>query len=434
MPLPSTTAALPRHDPARNTALDGLRGVAVLMVFVFHYGGGLRSTHLAVRLLGELTQAGWTGVVLFFALSGVLITGGLWDSLHPDTPSDASSRPNKDVSSRPEARSAVVERPATPATVMRNFYARRALRILPLYYAALLATAVVAIVCGCTLANLRPLAIYALFLQNLPWLSQFVIRNPTPLPLYHLWSLAVEEQFYLLWPALLLLARTRRSAIHLCLWSFAIAVAFRLAVYGLPSLYGAAGLHNPLSDVHLFDFFLLTQCGALTLGAALALILRGGEATLQKLHRWAMPTFLACLALYALNSWRCHSLLLGAPAQFILGLPLVSVAATALLLLLLRPGIPRTLASIAPLPWLGRISYGFYVFHILLQPLYDRIAVRISHAAAGNTHYQLARLSAAFCLTVLAAWLSYRLLELPFLRAKRRFPLSAALPPQELQP
>jgi peptidoglycan/LPS O-acetylase OafA/YrhL len=355
-----------------------------------------------------LTQTGWIGVVLFFALSGFLITGGLWDSLQ--------------------------DSPTRKLAVLRNFYVRRALRILPLYFAALLAAVVASIAFGSLFSDLRPLVIYALFLQNLPWLSQFVIRNPTPLPLYHLWSLAVEEQFYLLWPALLLLARTRRSAIHLCLWSFAIAVAFRLAVYGLPSLYGAAGLHNPLSDVHLFDFFLLTQCGALTLGAALALILRGGEATLQKLHRWAMPTFLACLALYALNSWRCHSLLLGAPAQFILGLPLVSVAATALLLLLLRPGIPRTLASIAPLPWLGRISYGFYVFHILLQPLYDRIAVRISHAAAGNTHYQLARLSAAFCLTVLAAWLSYRLLELPFLRAKRRFPLSAALPPQQLQP
>jgi peptidoglycan/LPS O-acetylase OafA/YrhL len=439
VPLPSTTAAPPHHDSARNTALDGLRGVAVLMVFVFHYGGGLRSQHIAVRLLGVLTQAGWTGVVLFFALSGVLITGGLWDSLRPDTPSDVSSRANKVVSSRPEARSAAVEKPVLSlpkepvahATVLRNFYARRALRILPLYYAALLAAAVAAMVCSCAVANLRPLAIYALFLQNLPGLSQFVIRNPTPLPLYHLWSLAVEEQFYLLWPALLLLARTRRSAIYLCLWSFAVAVVFRLAVYGLPCLDWAAGLHNPLPDKQLFDFFLLTQCGALTLGAALALILRGGEATLQKLHRWAMPAFLAGLAMYALNSWLCRSLLLGAPSQYILGLPAVSVAAAALLLLLLRSGIPRTLASVRPLPWLGRISYGFYVFHILLQPLYDRIAVRISHAAAGNSHYQIARFAIALCLTVLISWLSYRLLELPFLRAKRHFPLRPSLPPME---
>src|ERR1700691_6305962 len=92
------TAPSPRRDPA----LDGLRGLAVLMVFVFHYGGGLQSSHLALRMLGYVTQAGWTGVVLFFALSGFLITGSLWDSL--------GSR-----------------------HLLRNFYVRRALRILPLY-------------------------------------------------------------------------------------------------------------------------------------------------------------------------------------------------------------------------------------------------------------------------------------------------------------
>jgi len=452
MALPSTAAAPPRLYPPRNTALDGLRGFAVLMVFVFHYGGGLRSPHLAVRLLGLLTQTGWVGVVLFFALSGFLITGSLWDSLYSNISSEGSSRPQAPspsigVSSRPEARtrvpggrflptgveSAGVERPAV-ALVLRNFYARRALRILPLYYAALLATAIVAVACSCLRTSLGSLLIHALFLQDLPWLSQFILRNATPLPLYHLWSLAVEEQFYLLWPALLLLARTRRAALHLCLWSFALSAAFRLVDYGLPCLYWAMGSANPLPDKSLFDFFLLTQCGALALGAAVALILRGGEATLHKIHRWSMPAFLAGLALYVLTSLLCRSFLLGAPAQYIVGLPSVSLAAAALLLLLLRPGLPRTLAAIQPLPWLGRISYGFYVFHILLQPLYDRIAVRLSHAAAGNTHYQLARFAAAFFLTLLVSWLSHHLLELPFLRRKWRFPLSPSLPLQDPQP
>ena len=71
------TSSTPAHHDA---ALDGLRGIAVLMVFLFHYGGGLKSHNLAVRLLGHITAAGWTGVVVFFTLSGFLITGSLWDS------------------------------------------------------------------------------------------------------------------------------------------------------------------------------------------------------------------------------------------------------------------------------------------------------------------------------------------------------------------
>jgi peptidoglycan/LPS O-acetylase OafA/YrhL len=368
------------------------------MVFVFHYGGGLRSHHAAIRLLGYLTETGWTGVVLFFALSGFLITGGLWDSLQ--------------------------QTPRRAAHILRNFYARRALRILPLYYAALLASAIVTIVRGSDLAALHPLAIFALFLQNLPNFAYVTIHNTSPLPLYHLWSLAVEEQFYLLWPALLLLARTRRAALHLSLWSFALAAVFRVIVYGLPCFYWAGGWLSSVPSNH-FDTFLLTQCGALALGAAFALAMR--NPAWHVMQRWATPAFFAGLALYLLSSLLCRSFLLVAPMQYIIGLPGVSLAAAALLPILLRPGVACTITSFAPLPWLGRISYGFYVFHILLQPIYDHLAWHLTHADAGM-RYQTVRLLVALPLTVLAAWLSYHLLELPFLRAKRRFPLHPALP------
>jgi peptidoglycan/LPS O-acetylase OafA/YrhL len=393
VPQLSTTAQR-HHDPA----LDGLRGLAVLMVFVFHYGGGLRSHHTAVRLLGYLTEAGWIGVVLFFALSGFLITGGLWDSLH------SSSR--------------------RVPHILRNFYARRALRILPLYYAALCASAIVTIIRGSDLAALRPLGIFALFLQNLPQFAYVTIHNTSPLPLYHLWSLAVEEQFYLLWPALLWLARTRRAALHLSLGSFALAAVFRLIVYGLPCFYWAGGWLSSVPSA-LFDTFLLTQCGALALGTAFALAMR--SPAWHATQRWATPVFFTGLALYLLSSLLCRSFLLVAPLQYIIGLPGVSLAAAALLPILLRPGLGRTIASITPLTWLGRISYGFYVFHILLQPIYDNLARHLTHANSGMW-YQTIRLAVALPLTMLAAWLSYRLLESPFLRAKRRFPLGPALP------
>jgi peptidoglycan/LPS O-acetylase OafA/YrhL len=110
-----------------------------------------------------------------------------------------------------------------------------------------------------------------------------------------------------------------------------------------------------------------------------------------------------------------------------LGLPGVSIASTALLVWLLRPGVPQSVARFAPLAWLGRISYAFYVLHILLQPLYDDLGQSLSHAASG-TLYQAARFAVALPLTTLAAWLSYHVLELPFLQAKWRFPLRPSLP------
>jgi peptidoglycan/LPS O-acetylase OafA/YrhL len=404
MPAQRSTGAPSHHRRSpHDAALDGLRGIAVLMVFVFHYGGGMQSPHLPIRILGYLTETGWIGVVLFFALSGFLITGGLWDSLHPSP--DHS--------------------PVRAPQVLRNFYARRALRILPLYFFVLLIAAVSTIAFGSQFSDLRPLAIYAFFLQDLPWLAQAAIHNVSPLPVYHLWSLAVEEQFYLLWPALLLLARTRRGALHVCLWSFALAAVFRFIVFGLTALAWTRQLH-------LFDSFLLTQCGALALGAALALALRSGSAAVGTVQRWAGPALFTGLALYLVSSVLCGSLLLTQPLQYILGLPGVSIASAALLVLLLRPGLPRTIASIAPLAWLGRISYGFYVLHILLRPIYTSLTVRIFYPTPG-LQYEFARFAVGLALTTFAAWLSYHLLELPFLQAKGRFPFHPSLPSKDLQ-
>jgi len=396
----------PSDAPAlRDKALDGLRGVAVLMVFGFHYGGGLRSHYLAVRLLGLATESGWTGVVLFFALSGFLITGGLWDSL-----SEAARWPH----------------------ALRNFYARRALRILPVYYAALLAAIVAALLAGADLAGLRIFAIFAFFLQDLPWLASRAIAGPSSLPLYHLWSLAVEEQFYLLWPALLLLALARpaprrlAAALRLCVAVFALAFIFRLVVYGVPCFYSVRGLPSPLPNEHLFDSFLLTQAGALALGAALALLLRSTAGTAW-VARWAMPLFLSGVVLYAGTSFLSHSFYLITPLQYMLGLPAVSLAAAALIPLLLRPGLPRRTFSVAPLGFVGRISYGFYVLQVLLQPLFNWLGEHLTHATNGSA-YQAARLLVALPITLLAACISFYLLEQPFLRRKRRYPMHEPLP------
>lgn len=370
----------------RDPALDGLRGIAILLVFFFHYGGGLSSHNPFVRVLGYATESGWTGVILFFALSGFLITGSLWDS-------------------------------RTERRVLVNFYVRRLLRIFPLYYATIAVSLLASLARGNRFGELWPVLLYGGFLQNLPGFVTTANLPVSPLPLYHLWSLAVEEQFYLLWPALVLLSRVRSRALQLSLWIVAVSELFRILTH-LPIVPGEFAA--------TFDPSLLTHAGTLALGAALALALRGP--LWRVVERWALEAFFGGLVLYLLVSWRCHSLYLSAYSQFTVGLFGVGLASVASILLVLRPGRTRTIVSWSPLRFLGRISYGFYVLHIFLTPLFDFIATHVTHQTYGST-YQLARLLAAFPITVVLASISFYFFELPILARKRRFPMHSPLPP-----
>lgn len=390
----ATTTTAPKTR--RDAALDGLRGLAVFMVFVFHYGGGLQSAKPYIRLLGYITQASWLGIILFFALSGFLITGSLWDTL--------GQRHR-----------------------LRNFYVRRALRILPLYVLALTAAAASALFAGAAISKLKPLLIFVFFLQDLPHLAGSALQNPSLLPLYHFWTLAVEEQFYLIWPLILLFAHSRRHALRLSLWFFGITEIFLLSVYTLLAFKGAR-------HAHLYDYFLLTQSSALALGCAVSLAMGNRTAptgrkpgTHRIIRKYARPAFFTGLGIYL---WTCYfggTLYLSDPVQFWLGLPAISVAAAATIPLVLRTGLPRTLFSYAPLGWLGRISYGFYVFHILLEPWFDHIGAQITHTNTGD-YYHIVRAIAAFIITCIISWLSFHLFEAPILSLKRSFPLNPSLP------
>jgi peptidoglycan/LPS O-acetylase OafA/YrhL len=407
---PSNISAPPRRDPA----LDGLRGIAVLMVFFFHYGGGLHSHNPFVHSIGMLTGSGWIGVVLFFSLSGFLITGSLWDSLSHPIP-DASLRYGQSP---------------TPH-ILLNFYLRRALRILPLYYTVILLCGIGAFARGTNFADVRTfIADFFFFIQDIPYLNARALANPSPLPLYHLWSIAVEEQFYLLWPFLLLLVldhkgHPRRQAMQYSLWIFFYSFLFRLILWGLP-------VFAPIREGKAFEPFLFTNVGALALGSALALALRTSKAgrtssSSRYVRRHANLAFILGLTLFLASSFLAKSFHLNAPIQFMLGLPAISLACTAIIPILLRPGLLQHIFSINPLVWLGRISYGFYVFHVLLQPIYDSLGEHLAHASSGSK-YQLIRLLVAFPITTLVAWASFHFLEKPFLHKKGRFPMRPALP------
>ena len=155
--------------------LDGIRGIAILLVLV-HNTNPSASLHIAA-----ISTYGWMGVDLFFALSGFLITGILLDTKQSDG-------------------------------YFRNFYARRCLRIWPLYYSLLIFMFVI-------VPHARPAEAHAIFERSAPWwaypffLQNFLVAIPQQAAgaLGVTWSLAIEEQFYLVWPLFVRRLRWTRS-------------------------------------------------------------------------------------------------------------------------------------------------------------------------------------------------------------------------------
>ncbi len=402
--LPETTAALHADDVVPNLpasenkrfypALDGLRAIAVLMVFYQHYLSppGTRSAF----------NWGWSGVDIFFVLSGFLITGILYDTRN------------------------TLHR-------FRNFYVRRTLRIFPLYYGVLLI--------GLFLTPIfhwiwHPAWIlWPLYLGNYGrfiWLNDWMqgtgvldhlrssIDFDTPFFLYfgHFWSLCVEEQFYLVWPLAVFLIKDRVRLRDLCIAVCILCLIARVVcVCVLPQSY----LHAEF----LYRFTPL-RADALLLGGALALMLRGPEAArLKRLVRPALSLFIIGFVLFEIlyrhAARHFYYPVAGAPVLDTLGYTLIDLFAGIIILLALNPGgIFYRVLTIKPLRRLGQISYGFYVFHDIPHVAYgllvDRIFPDVSDAATTNIIAAVALIG-----TLLLAYLSFRFYEAPFLRLKDRF-------------
>jgi len=361
--------------PARQyPAFDGLRAVAVIGVLLSH--GDERTWSL-----------GWSGVILFFVLSGFLITGLLLDAKGADP------------------------------RYFRNFYARRALRIFPVYYLVLAMTVlfVAWLVPGSRAAILSgPFSgdwgWFAVYLQNY---TMPTLAPSTPLPrlLAHTWSLAVEEQFYLLWPAVVWCC-SRRALAATCLVMLVAGPASRSAVFawsGNPFLALAA---------------LPGQCDALAAGALLALLVRRSDAA-----RFTQPApWLAALAvsglllgaLVAATGWQSYAsprVWMAAPGNWAL-LPLMCLAFAALLMAALRgTGRLGEVLRTRPLAHLGRISYGLYLYHPLVFAATNAAAAPLGRDAAGSLAVHFLQYAALYAV----AFASYRWFEAPILRLKARF-------------
>jgi peptidoglycan/LPS O-acetylase OafA/YrhL len=376
-----------RHEvagsPLHLSALDGLRGLAVLFVIVYHSWGVnppvVSPLDHAVRLC---VQFGWSGVQLFFVLSGFLITGILLDS--------------KDGQN-----------------YFRNFYLRRSLRIFPLFYAVFVIYLVAAAVLP---HHFRPPlgaaegqeAWYALYLSNFSMASQ---QNMAPSSLGVSWTLAIEEQFYLVWPLVVCLL-PRGWLLRLCLTLVFLSFFWRLAL--------TVGGVSPLVTLVLTP----GQLDGLAVGAILA-IWRRRPGGVQQLVPWARGLLLAVPPLLLLISMQA-----GDPEQtrrlmLTVGIFLFDAFFGAVLVLALSDTLLRRLLGLRALRACGQLSYGMYLFHPMVLQLYYALPGRgFWPLLLGSAlPKQLLVTTVAILATVMIAGLSWKFYEQPFLRLKQFFPM-----------
>ena len=365
------TAATGFFVPGYIPQFDGLRGVAVLMVLIGHSGFLERLPHA-----GMLEYARFS-VDSYFVLSGFLITGILLDSKGSEH-------------------------------YFRNFYARRAVRIWPLYYLVLFLVFVVEPLfvpaMRPTVASIWPA--FAFYVQNL------IYHDAYPFGLAATWSLAVEEQFYITWPLLIFLLKKRTLTIVL-FSLFVVSLSLRLAFY----FRGAAS-----GFVHQYTF---SRLDSITFGSLAALWLRSPSCTLvrwRKCSYWFLFIGTACTVLARILMHRNSS---------IVGYTFLGVMYTGLIGVLLISGTPSSLLgrsfSARWLCYMGRISYGIYLLHYPLFIFWARFINSGSLFPSNPVARNLLAFGGQILIATVAGSISWYLFEGPILRLKERFPSGSAM-------
>ncbi len=368
-------AAEPNHKPE----LDGVRGIALLAVMLSHGGpyivrGGLLSKFFAYAMI-----PGWSGVELFFVLSGFLITG-------------------------------ILLKTKSAENYFSSFYARRFLRIFPIYYFAVTVGLLVAPHSSWWNSMLPPLMktriAYYFYLQNWPifWNhGRFLMGNVFG----HFWSLAVEEQFYLVWPMVVWLL-PERVILWVCAAGLVLALPLRVYV-----------VHRYAGD---FTAMALTssRVDGLLVGVMLAILLRKRQIPL----RWIGLFMAVGGGLIGYIAIFHHTELIATyfymPTIGITGFSLLSGGLLAL--------------SQHPIPWLrwiltarwlratGKYSYGMYIYHIPIYAIVDRILTdRLGFPLPMPLHLALPYIAFLIAVTFLVAKISYDYFESRILALKVYF-------------
>jgi peptidoglycan/LPS O-acetylase OafA/YrhL len=381
-----------RHLPF----LDGVRAVSIAMVMAWHARGPATS-HYA-----QLFEV-WIGVDAFFVVSGFLITSLL-----------------------------VQERQDTGAFSLRDFYARRVLRIFPAY----------AVFLGAVLLYygrpaLRAVAMAAVYLNNYDHGLDWGFYSSYPGGLHAIgptWSLCIEEQFYLVWPLTLSLIGHRDDAepgklpraLKLALAAVAAILLWKTALL----------LHDPAIDGKRLYYPFETRGDAVLIGCCAALAWanpRLRERIRAGLSGQWTPTILLVALGLAVQTVRCQDekWLLDRVLAWSVALPVFSTLVAALILaLVIQPSSgPARVLSHPILRWIGRLSYSIYLWHVFSFTEAKQLGAPIARALpfASQATVELLTDGVGVALTLALACLSYYVIEKPFLRLKGRFHPAAAV-------
>ena len=377
------TGVEPIRRGARITVLDGIRGVAIALVIIHHSFQWFEPNDtLLDRLSFSLARSGWCGVDLFFVLSGFLITGILYDT---------------------KAR----------RHYLRNFYARRMMRIFPLYYGMLL--------------------VFFYFLPTVPHpLARDYVADSAPDRLwfvtyltnfriagrgewYHhlvpnvFWSLAIEEQFYLVWPLIVLLFR-RETLMAFCvaLCVLGLVIGLMLALFGVDPIVGFVS--TPTRGV------------GLAAGSLVALMARG-TGGLASAIPWARRSAGVATLILAWLSLRGGGLEWNDSITNALAPLVLAILFGALIILCVNAksgSVWQAVLDTAPLRILGKYSFAMYLFHGPVGSFIKQLYTPGEGDQLGDSKFfgVFTYMLIVTTATLLASWLSWQLMEKHVLRLK----------------
>jgi peptidoglycan/LPS O-acetylase OafA/YrhL len=347
--------------------LSGLRGIAILLVVFYHNFGFFNYFFF-----------GWVGVDLFFVLSGFLITSIL-----------IADRDKKNY--------------------FRNFFLKRLLRIFPVYYLTLFiilfvipALAPGAISTSIDYYKQNQLYIW-FYLQN--WL--FIFKQPPDNLLSHLWSLAVEEQYYFLWPFLLFLIKDLKKLFYIMLSLLLLVIFLRFIIWTFK-----------IEELAYFNLYTFSRIDGICIGSMLALIRINSQNFFEKYTPFIILSLAALNFLFFFFNREMefsfpYLAIVGYTTFAILFGLLVNEAITT------KNRILHFILGNRILNFFGYISYGLYIFH---WPIYVLLRTETENWGSKYVNNISPQIFASISLTLLAiimAYLSYKFFEAPFLKMKK---------------
>lgn len=371
------TVNIQKHIPE----LDGLRAIAVLSVIFAHCASMfVLPEQIVEQKIWHVLMSGWIGVELFFVLSGFLITGILIDTFF--------------IENR-----------------LKKFYIRRSLRIFPLYYLLLTLCFIVFLFINSPVEiSLGHSLLVFFYLGNLEELFNF----PRYYILNHTWSLAVEEQFYLIWPILFLYSHKYGLSKYTCILGIIIVNASRIFL-----------TVNPFETIHTPYILTICRTDALFSGALLSILIKQEARLLSKISavNLANILFIAGILLFLFSFQYAQIFIPGDTVTFLIGLPSLSLLFSAFILYSTKldsKHLFRSILKLKPLTYIGKISYGIYIYHwpiIIGLSINQYIFFDMNHFS----YHILPFLSLTLLITIGIASISYYYIERPILNLKNRY-------------